>query len=278
MKKNLTSHSIAFIIIALLSGSTACNLSNNKETQNNTANADNNANTPELPNIPFSVVKTFPHDTSSFTQGLFIHNGKMYEGTGLEGRSKLMQVDINTGKASKSHNLADEFFGEGIAVLNEVIYQLTWRNKVVFSYNINDFKPLQKFSIATEGWGITTDGQQLIVSDGTSNLYFYEPETFALTKQITVKDRGMLSPYLNELEYIDGYIYANKFMTPFILKIDPQSGEVVGRMDLSSLWHQARTKHPRADVPNGIAYDAETKKIYVTGKLWPELYEIKIEG
>ena len=230
----------------------------------------------EVPLLNFSLVKSYPHDTASFTQGLIMHKGQMYEGTGLEGASRLLKVDLETGKIEKTHSLKDYYFGEGITILNDTLYQLTWQNKVVFAYTLSDFKQVKEFKIATEGWGITTDGQQLIVSDGSSNLYYYAPSNFQLTKQQSITDRGLLAAYLNELEYIDGFVYANKFMSPFVLKIDPEKGEVVAKMDLTDLWRRAKTAYANADVPNGIAYDVATKKIYVTGKLWPELYEIAL--
>ncbi len=226
--------------------------------------------------INYAVKKTYPHDTGSYTQGLIIYKGNMYEGTGLNGSSRLMMVDLNSGKAQKTHALDKEFFGEGIVILNDTIYQLTWQNKVVFVYTLHDFKKVKEFKLDTEGWGITTDGSNLLVSDGTNNIYFYEPATFRLLKTVPVQEDGYATQYLNELEYIDGFVYANQYTSPYILKIDPKDGNVVGKIDLIELWKRAKTIHPDVDVPNGIAYDEATKKIYVTGKLWPELYEIEL--
>ncbi|MFI5133021.1 MAG: glutaminyl-peptide cyclotransferase [Chitinophagales bacterium] len=226
-------------------------------------------------NISYSIINSYPHDTSSYTQGLLIYKGEMYEGTGMEGRSRLMQVDLKTGKFSKKIDLDKQYFGEGITILNDTIYQLTWKNKVVFVYTLKDFKKVKEFSINTEGWGITTDGNELIVSDGTSNLYYYNPSTFRLLRTQEVTEEGSLSHNLNELEYIDGYIYANQWQYPYILKIDSKSGEIIAKADLTDVWNRVQAKDPGADVPNGIAYDAATKKIYVTGKYWPELYEIQ---
>ncbi len=226
--------------------------------------------------ISYAVKKTYPHDTGSYTQGLIIYKGDMYEGTGLNRSSRLMKIDLNTGKAQKTHALDQEFFGEGITILNDTIYQLTWQNNVVFVYTLPDFKKVKEFKLNTEGWGITTDGQQLMVSDGSNNLYFYDPATFSLLKTIPVKEDSYPAQYLNELEYIDGFIYANQYTSPYILKIDPKDGNVVGKINVNELWQRVRSIHPGVDVPNGIAYDEATKKIYITGKLWPELYEIEL--
>jgi glutamine cyclotransferase len=230
---------------------------------------------PTAATLTYSVVNVYPHDTASFTQGLLVYDGAMYEGTGEYGQSKLMQVDLQTGKASRQINLDNKYFGEGIAILHDTIYQLTWQNKVVFVYTLKDFKKIKEFPLNTEGWGITTDGKNLIVSDGSSNLYYYDPSTFRLLRTQGVTDAGSLAYNLNELEYIDGYVYANQWQLPYIFKIDPTSGQVVAKADLTSLWDRIKAKDPYADVPNGIAYDAATKKIYITGKKWPELYEIQ---
>jgi glutamine cyclotransferase len=256
----------------------ACNNEDNsKNTIDGTATHSNNSETTTETkfNLSYTLKKVFPHDTSSYTQGLLVHNGELYEGTGLTGHSKLLKVDINTGKAIKSHKLASELFGEGIAVLNDTIYQLTWQNQKVLVYTLADFKQIKEFKLNTEGWGITTDGQNLIVSDGTSNLYYYHPKDFSLIKQVTITEMGGPAPYLNELEYINGYVYANQYTTPYIFKIDVNSGKVVGKLDVSELWKRVRNIAPNVDVPNGIAYDADQDKVYITGKQWPELYEIE---
>lgn len=232
---------------------------------------------PEGPKgLSYAIGKAYPHDTSSFTQGLVIYNGQLYEGTGLEGRSRLMRVDLNTGKALQSVNLDPRYFGEGITILRDTIYQLTWQNKIVLVYTAGDLKPVKQFTFDSEGWGITTDGKELIVSNGTSNLYYYDPATFKLLRTQSVTEGGSLAFNLNELEYIDGYIYANQWQAAYILKIDPATGNVVAKADLKDVWDLVKRKDPAADVPNGIAYDTATKKMYVTGKLWPELYEIEL--
>ncbi len=169
--------------------------------------------------LTYSIDSTYPHDTSSFTQGLVVYNGNLYEGTGENGFSKLMRVDIKTGKPEKEVKLDEKYFGEGIAILHDTIYQLTWQNNVVFAYTLNDFKKIKEFHINTEGWGITTDGKNLIVSDGSSNLYFYEPSTFRLLHTQSVTDGGTLAYNMNELEYIDGYCYAKQWKSQKNFKI-----------------------------------------------------------
>lgn len=256
------------LYLAILCGMTTC-------TNENQSGNDDTNNPPAPSAIGYSIVKSFPHDTSSYTQGLMIYKGELYEGTGLEGKSKLMKVDLKTGKPIQKIDLDSQFFGEGITILNDTIYQLTYMNKVVFMYSMKDFKKLKEFSIPTEGWGITTDGKELIVSDGTSNLNFYEPGTLAPLRTVSITESGALVNNVNELEFINGYIYANKYQSNYILKIDPVTGIVVGKADLSNLGEQVEAKYPFADVMNGIAYDPDSKKIYITGKWWPELYEIQ---
>ena len=263
MKKLLYAAAIAFI--------TACN-------NTDTNNPDNTANiSPDAPkSIGYSILKTYQHDTSSFTQGLVIYNGNLYEGTGEYGHSNLLKADLSSGKAEKKVPLDPKYFGEGITILRDTIYQLTWQEKVVFAYTLKDFKKVKEFRIETEGWGITTNGQELIVSDGTSNLYYYNPGTFQLLRTQSITEGGSLSYNLNELEYIEGYIYANQWQAPYILKIDPGSGNIIGKIDVTDIWNRVKAKDPVADVPNGIAYDTATKKIFITGKKWPELYEIQL--
>lgn len=225
--------------------------------------------------MSYSIVATYPHDTSSYTQGLTFYNGEMYEGTGNYGKSKLRKTDLKTGASLQEILLNKEYFGEGITIMNDTIYQLTWKEKKVFAYTLKDFKKVKEFTIETEGWGLTNDGQQLIASDGSSTLYYYDPSTFTLQKTQDVTESGNLSYNLNELEFIDGFIYANQYQAPYIFKIDPATGAIVAKADLTAIWDRIRAIDPDADVPNGIAYDATTKKIYITGKWWPELYEVQ---
>lgn len=255
-----------FLLSVVLLGIISCN--NNKSDNDKTDLQP--GNTPVVKPMTYTVINSFPHDTSSFTQGLVIYNGQLYEGTGLNNQSHLMKVNLKTGVAEKKIALDSVYFGEGITILHDTIYQLTWQSHVVFAYTLKDFKKVKEFKINTEGWGITNDGKRLVVSDGSSNLFFYDPATFDLLLTLPVPD-GL---NLNELEYIDGYIYANEWQLPYILKIDPQTGFVIAKADLSDLWQKVNNKDPNA-VPNGIAYDAATKKIYITGKLWPSLFEVQ---
>ena len=225
--------------------------------------------------LSFSIIKTYPHDTSFYTQGLVFYNGELYEGTGLDNRSRLMKVDLATGKALQKIDLDKTLFGEGVSILRDTVYQLTWHNKKVLVYTLKDFKKIKEYHNDRDGWGLTTDGKQLIASDGSSTLYYYDPSTFKLLKAQDVTENGSLSYNLNELEFIDGFIYANQYQAPYIFKIDPATGSIVAKADLQSIWDRIRNIDPDADVPNGIAYDDKTGKIYITGKLWPELYEIQ---
>jgi len=248
---------------------------NNDKNDDNTDGSTPANTTASAPMINYSVVAVYPHDTSSFTQGLVFNNGEFLEGTGNYGHSMLYQVDLKTGKQLRKVALDPKFFGEGITVLHDTLYQLTWQEKTVLVYSAKDFKKIKEFPLNTQGWGITNDGKNLIVSDGSSNLYFYDPSTFQLMRTQGVTENGAPAVNINELEYIDGFVYANQWQYNYILKIDPNSGQVVAKMDLTDLVNRVKAKDPQADVLNGIAYDPATKKVYVTGKFWPDLYEIK---
>jgi glutamine cyclotransferase len=248
-------------------------------------NDDNNdkgkTTNPPPPPETFNCVlqNTYPHDTSSFTEGLVFYNGSLYESTGdpdYTGKSRLLKIDLKSGQAEKQVVLDKNYFGEGIAILRDTIYQLTYKEHKVFVYTLKDFKKINEFHFdPPEGWGMTTDGTNLIVSIGTSDLYFYEPSDFKQVKKITVTDAGTPGYNVNELEYIDGFIYANQWQLPYILKIDPANGQVVAKADLTDLWNRIKQKDPHAEVLNGIAYDPASKKIYITGKWWPELYQVQ---
>lgn len=228
-------------------------------------------------NIPFQVLNIFPHDTASYTQGLIWHEGKLWEGTGWETESKLLLTDLITGKAIKSVKLPDNEFGEGITILNKKIYQLTWEDHKVYVYNLKTLKQEKVFDWPYEGWGITTDGSALIVSTGGSNIYWVDPSTFKITKTLGVSDNNGYVDSINELEWINGFIYANKYLTDYILKIDPASGQVVGKLNLTGLLQQSNQPIvANTDVLNGIAYNPTTGTILITGKRWPALYELKL--
>ncbi|HEV7782628.1 MAG TPA: glutaminyl-peptide cyclotransferase [Chitinophagaceae bacterium] len=256
-------------VFAVLAGLVACK---NKDQQ---VKPDPNA--PK--SMSYSIISTFPHDTSSYTQGLIIYKGEMYEGTGNYGFSKLMKMDRKAGKPILQTSLDKKYFGEGVTILNDTVYQLTWQQKVVLVYTLKDLKQVKEFPVNIDGWGLTNDGKYLIASNGGSDLFYYEPSTFKLVKQLTVTESSMASYNLNELEYVDGFIYANQYEYPYILKIDPATGMVVAKADVSNTWNRIKKMYPQINpndlVPNGIAYDTASKKMYMTGKKWPELYEVQ---
>lgn len=227
--------------------------------------------------IRYTVQNSIPHDIEAFTQGFVIHNGQLYESTG-QGGSWIGVVDVNTGKADKKVILPKNYFGEGITILNNKVYQLTWQNKVGFVYDLASFKELKKFTYDTEGWGLTHDGTDLIMSDGTDQLIYLDTATFQVKKKVTVKRDGKPVDDLNELEFINGVVYANIWQTDTIVRIDPATGEVNGVLDLGPLTKQARTLNPQMDVLNGIAWHPATESLLVTGKLWPFIYVLKLNS
>lgn len=224
----------------------------------------------------YRVVAEYPHDSDAYTQGLVIDDGTLFEGTGLEGRSTLRRVDLQTGEVRQSRPLDAEHFGEGVAVMGDRIYQLTWLTGLCFVYDRETFDVRETFTYETQGWGLTTDGEHLIMSDGGNRLVFRDPQTFAEVGQVEVRDGGTPVSGLNELEYIDGEVWANVYTTDRIVRIDPANGAVTGWIDLTGLL--APEDHPgrEVDVLNGIAHNPETGQIFVTGKLWPTLFEIEL--
>ena len=228
-----------------------------------------------VPRYTYSIVNAYPHDPEAFTQGLLYHDGFLYEGTGLLGSSSLRRVELETGVVVQMRPLDDEYFGEGIALVHGRIIQLTYRSHVAFTYAADDFSPQGEFAYPTQGWGLTHDGQRLIMSDGTSTLYFRDPDTFEETGRLAVRHDGRPVDNLNELEIIQEEIWANIWQTDVIARISPVSGEVTGWIDLAGLLTPPELA--RADVLNGIAYDAEGGRIFVTGKLWPWLFEIRLK-
>lgn len=227
------------------------------------------------PDYTFEIVNTFPHDPTAFTQGLVYHEGGLYEGTGRWGESTLREVALQSGTVLRSHALEPQYFGEGIALFNDRIYQLTWQEQTGFIYDRATFEQLETFSYPHEGWGITHDGQRLIVSDGTAEIRFWDPETLQEIGRITVRDHEGPVNRLNELEYVDGEIWANIWLTDRIARISPETGDVLGYIDLTGLLDGSTLTEP-ADVLNGIAHDPESGRIFVTGKLWPTLFEIRV--
>jgi glutamine cyclotransferase len=239
--------------------------------------AETPAETRKTPSIAYSVVATLPHDTSYFTEGLEFYNGKLIESTGLEGKSKLVHYDLVTGKVEKEVKLDSIFFGEGVTVLRDTVYQLTYRQGVVHVYNAKDFKKIKQLPYTNgEGWGLTHDSTHLIATNSGNKLYFHDPSTFKIVKSVSVTENGEPAIQINELEYVNGFIYANQWQYDYILKIDPATGEVVAKMDLTSIHQQEKAQNPNAEVLNGIAYHSETKKFYVTGKNWSKIYELRL--
>jgi glutaminyl-peptide cyclotransferase len=231
------------------------------------------------PAIAYKIVNVYPHDTSAYTQGLQLYNGKLYEGTGDYEFSSIRITDLKTGKVEKKHMMgSNKIFGEGINIFKGKIYQLTWQSNLVYVYDLGNIdKPLKTFTWPYEGWGITNNGTELIISDGSANIYFVNADSFTVKRRITVATDGGPIDNINELEYIEGYIYANVYQTDFIVKIDPANGNVVGKMDFPDLRKNfAKEITDRTDYFNGIAYDSASKKIYVTGKRWPRMFEISL--
>ncbi|HSH01503.1 MAG TPA: glutaminyl-peptide cyclotransferase [Anaerolineae bacterium] len=229
------------------------------------------------PVYSYDIINVYPHDAKAFTQGLVYDpdTNLLYEGTGLYGRSTVRQVDLESGDISLSIGLGKEFFGEGITLYGDKIIQLTWQEQVGFVYDKTSLRPERQFSYTTEGWGLTHDGQNLIMSDGSSTLTYLDPNSFELIKRIAVTENGQPVTQLNELEYIYDTIYANIWQTNHIVQISPQTGQVQRRLDLTGLL-ATQGEFAEANVLNGIAFDATTERLWVTGKLWPYLFEIKI--
>lgn len=223
----------------------------------------------------YNIRNTYPHDRDAFTQGLAFDDGLLYEGTGRFGRSTLRKVELETGKILKIHQLPARFFGEGVTILRDRIIQLTWRSKLGFIYDKHSFRIINEFEYPTEGWGITHDGKRLFMSDGTSVLRLLDPETLRETGRIQVHDSNGPVGQLNELEYVQGEIYANVWKTDCIARISPRSGRVLGWIDLTGLL-RPEDRDQSVDVLNGIAYDANNDRLFVTGKLWPKLFEIRL--
>lgn len=238
---------------------------------------------PAVPALGYVYLGFYPHDITAFTEGFLIHEGKLYESTGAsEGlpqtRSLFGEVDLGTGKISVKAELdRDKYFGEGITFLDGKVFQLTYTTRVGFIYNARTFKRVGEFPIPSrEGWGMTTDGKSLIMSDGTNLLTWLDPRTLKVTKTVAVTENGSERDHLNELEYVNGRLYANIWMTHTIVQIDPETGKVTGTLDLAALANEARSINPGSLEMNGIAYDPANGSFLITGKLWPRIYRIKL--
>lgn len=242
---------------------------------------DDSIKTKPIPVIAYNVIAQYPHDTSAYTQGLEFYNGKLYESTGDYQNSSLRVTDYKTGKVEKKHLMgSDKIFGEGITIFNNKIYQLTWENHLVYVYEVNNInKPVQTINWPYDGWGITHNATDLIISDGSAKLYFVNPDDFRLKSTIAVTENGSPVYQINELEYIDGFVFANLYQKDIIVKIDPSSGFVVGKMDCTGIKEKFFADQiipDRTDVLNGIAYDSATNKFLITGKRWPKMFELKL--
>ncbi|MCY7421534.1 MAG: glutaminyl-peptide cyclotransferase [Chitinophagaceae bacterium] len=261
------------LLVLFVWGAISCNTNEPKDENISVANA-----LPPPATITYNIVATYPHDTSYYTEGFQLYKNNLFESTGNYGVSKLVQIDLKTGKPVKELSLNEKYFGEGLTVLNDTIYQMTYREKTGFVYDMN-FKLIRTFTYDTEGWGMTTDGKSLIMSDGSSNLYYRDPKNFSTQKIVSVTDNNGPVANVNELELVDGYIYANIWNTDNIIKIDPSNGHVIGKMDFTGLLEKAGKPGPDynvGNVLNGIAYDSTKKTLLITGKLWPLIFEVKL--
>jgi len=223
----------------------------------------------------YQVVHTYPHDAQAYTQGLIYLDGHLYESTGLMGRSSLREEDLDTGRILQFKDVSSQYFAEGLTNWGNTLVQLTWQDHLALVYDRASFRFLRTLPYTGEGWGLTQDGKSLILSDGTANLRFLDPETFRLVRQVSVTDHGKPVTQINELEYIHGQVYANIWHTDRIARISPATGKVLGWIDLSGILPASQRTDPEA-VLNGIAYDAQHDRLFVTGKLWPKLFEIKV--
>lgn len=228
------------------------------------------------PEYTYRVVHVYPHDPTAFTQGLEYRDGFLYEGTGLEGSSMLRKLDLESGKVLQAIALEEQYFGEGITLVKDRIVELTWQSHLGFIYDRASFRVLHTFQYPGEGWGLTHDAKQIYMSDGTAEIRVWDPETLHETRRFTVHDGQVPVNMLNELEYVRGELYANVWQTDRIVRISPADGKVLGWIDLSGLLTEQERAHG-ANVLNGIAYDAAGDRLFVTGKLWPKLFEIRLE-
>lgn len=271
MTKLILSFCVAFLIIGCKDNSNSRQKQSNKSINGITI-------------IDYSLGKTYPHNIESYTEGLLFHDNKLFESTGSpenypNTRSVIGIVKLKTGKIDVKVEIdRNKYFGEGILFFNDKLYQLTYKNQLGFIYNSKDFKQIGSFTYSNkEGWGMTTDGSSIIMSDGTNFITYWEPDSLKEIKRINISYNGSSALYANELEYINGYIYANIWTTNYIAKIDPADGKIVGLIDLTSLFLKSRKENPQSEATNGIAYDPSKDRILVTGKFWPYIFEIKFQ-
>lgn len=273
------------VVAAMLSGAFACRAKAPETATGDSAAAPvaatAQAQTPAAAPVPtygYEVVATFPHDPAAFTQGLIYLRGILIESTGLNGRSSLRKVDLESGRVRQQIDLSGEYFAEGMTELGGRLYQLTWQNHVGFVYDLQTFEKQGEFNYTGEGWGLTTDGTSLILSDGSNEIRFLDPATFKVTRTIRVLDHsGQPLARLNELEFVRGEIYANIWQTPYVARIDPATGRLTGVIDFTGLL-PPEDRTPTTDVLNGLAYDAVHDRLFVTGKNWPKLFEVRLKS
>ncbi|MGA2113495.1 MAG: glutaminyl-peptide cyclotransferase [Bryobacteraceae bacterium] len=234
------------------------------------------ADSGSIPEYGYQVVHVYPHDPLAFTEGLFYLNGYLYESTGMEGQSSARKVRLETGEVLQKHEVPEQYFGEGIIAWKDKLVQLTWRTEVGFVYDLNTFETRSQFHYPGEGWSMTEDGKRIIMDDGTPQLRFWDPDTLREIGRLTVTANGEPVANLNELEWVKGEIYANIWMTDRIARIDAKTGKVVGWIDCTGLLSPSDRVEGQTDVLNGIAYDAEHDRLFVTGKRWPKLFEIRL--
>ena len=263
MKKSIIASALILVAVIALGASILVFLNDNKSAGNSIA-----------VHYTYTVVNTYPHDPNAFTEGLFYSDGFLYESTGIDGASTLRQVNLTDGSVVREVALPQQYFGEGIAIVNSTIIQLTWQSNVGFIYDKNTFAVLGNFTYSTEGWGLTFDGAHLIMSDGTDHLYFLDPTTFQRTSQIQVHDGKTDVTQINELEYINGEVYANIWHTNNIAIINPKTGQVTAWINLTGLPDENNSDYTA--VLNGIAYDQQNSRLFVTGKDWSSLYQIQL--
>ena len=272
MRFRIKDYILTFWLLLTVITTMAC--LNSPASERNLSPQSSNASTAPV-HYTYKIINTYPHDREAFTEGLVFSDGILYEGTGLNGKSSIRKVELQTGKVMQIHNLPVEYFGEGITLYKDRLIELTWKSHTGFIYNKDSFELLQSLSYPTEGWGITFDSKRLIMSDGTSTLYFWDPDTLQTIGSIQVHDGNTLINNINELEYIDGKIYAIIWLTNNIAVINPDNGLVTGWIDLSGILPAQNYTSPE-NILNGLAYDSTDNRIFITGKLWPYLFEIKI--
>jgi glutaminyl-peptide cyclotransferase len=229
-----------------------------------------------IPTYDYKVVRSYPHDAQAFTEGLLYRDGFLYESTGLNGKSSIRKVNLETGKVLQSKDIPPQYFGEGLTVWGDTLVGLTWQTQTGFVFDLKTFELRNQFAYPGEGWGLTHNGKELIMSDGSATLRFLDPNTFLEVRRVKVTADGIAVDQINELEVVDGEVYANLWHTNTIARINPANGKIVGWIDLGKLYPDAGKGRNNENVLNGIAYDAEKKRLFVTGKLWPKIYEIKL--